>query len=905
MIPQPITDARNAFLDANPGTGFTEIGTQVERVWGRAFSTGATPIDSVQQFVNVHSGIWGVPPSQLVPIGPFEDGRHVVPIMYDAASDSFVFTGLYYSQQMSGIPVFRAHLMGLVRNEPGFPMVLASSTLRDVSSLEGAIDTRRLGVPNPAIYTRVALNQFRAPPVLTPAEWVIWAGIDDETPAPRLAIRFEAVGGSHLDPANYMNMLYVVDAADGSILYQESLIYHADVSGSVSLNATQGTKADICSPEVPFAMPYAKLTSSAGTHFADANGNFVIPWPNGTPLTVTSTIAGIYFAVASESGGDLSLQTAIPSGGSTNFLHNQQNLTEQDRAQVNAYLHANLSRDWIMLANPAYPTIATQTAFPVNVNIANSCNAFYSNSTINFYLSGGGCANTAFASVVHHEFGHNMVAKGGSGQGAYGEGMSDCLAVLVTNESVLGYGFNSNCSNGIRNASNNCLYQTSGCSSCGSAIHACGQLISGCIWDLRGLLQLDYPVDYRERLAALVVNSVLLHVGSSSITPSITVDFLTLNDDNGDITDGTPDYAKINAAFTVHNMPGPALAPVKFTYPSGLPLLSSPSGGTSFPVHVQALGSSPTPGTGTLFWRIGSSGNFTATPMTQGAANEYTAVLPAGACPGTIQFYVQSGIQGGGTATNPTSAPASVYSLPIAAAQGTVFEDDFETNKGWSYGVTGDTATAGQWLRADPIGTAAQPENDHTPAPGVLCAFTGQGTPGGGLGEADLDNGITTLMSPVFDASDVDDAYFTAWVWYSNDKGANPNTDIMPVQVSNNGGTTWVLMQNINNSTTSWVQYSWRLKDFVPLTSTMRVRFRAQDLDPQSLVEVAVDDVLVRGISCTAVLLGDLNGDGVVDGNDLGTLLGQWGACPACSADFNGDGVVDGNDLGVLLGNWS
>jgi len=54
--------------------------------------------------------------------------------------------------------------------------------------------------------------------------------------------------------------------------------------------------------------------------------------------------------------------------------------------------------------------------------------------------------------------------------------------------------------------------------------------------------------------------------------------------------------------------------------------------------------------------------------------------------------------------------------------------------------------------------------------------------------------------------------------------------------------------------------------------------------------------------------LGDLNGDGIVDGNDLGALLGYWGLCPTfgpCPADLNGDGIVNGNDLGILLGNWS
>lgn len=48
---------------------------------------------------------------------------------------------------------------------------------------------------------------------------------------------------------------------------------------------------------------------------------------------------------------------------------------------------------------------------------------------------------------------------------------------------------------------------------------------------------------------------------------------------------------------------------------------------------------------------------------------------------------------------------------------------------------------------------------------------------------------------------------------------------------------------------------------------------------------------------------GDLNGDGLVDGGDLGILLGTWGS--AGPADLNADGVVDGADLGLFLGFWS
>lgn len=46
----------------------------------------------------------------------------------------------------------------------------------------------------------------------------------------------------------------------------------------------------------------------------------------------------------------------------------------------------------------------------------------------------------------------------------------------------------------------------------------------------------------------------------------------------------------------------------------------------------------------------------------------------------------------------------------------------------------------------------------------------------------------------------------------------------------------------------------------------------------------------------------DLNGDGVVNGADLGSLLAQWGQ-PG-TGDLNGDGIVGGADIGILLANW-
>lgn len=51
---------------------------------------------------------------------------------------------------------------------------------------------------------------------------------------------------------------------------------------------------------------------------------------------------------------------------------------------------------------------------------------------------------------------------------------------------------------------------------------------------------------------------------------------------------------------------------------------------------------------------------------------------------------------------------------------------------------------------------------------------------------------------------------------------------------------------------------------------------------------------------------GDLNGDGAVNGADMGLLLAAWGPAPAgASADLDSDAVVGGGDLGLLLANWT
>jgi hypothetical protein len=103
--------------------------------------------------------------------------------------------------------------------------------------------------------------------------------------------------------------------------------------------------------------------------------------------------------------------------------------------------------------------------------------------------------------------------------------------------------------------------------------------------------------------------------------------------------------------------------------------------------------------------------------------------------------------------------------------------------------------------------------------------------------------------------------------------------------------------------------YDWQtLKvDVVSDSPTLELIFRAQRNASNN--DFAIDNVALME-RCPDSPAADLNCDGIVDGADLGILLGSWGPCEGgvtpCAADLNGtgDGVVDGSDLGALLGAW-
>lgn len=210
------------------------------------------------------------------------------------------------------------------------------------------------------------------------------------------------------------------------------------------------------------------------------------------------------------------------------------------------------------------------------------------------------------------------------------------------------------------------------------------------------------------------------------------------------------------------------------------------------------------------------------------------AVSPTCPDPASIPFTLQLSGAGG-------FAAAVDFELTIGA-----WFDDAEADRGWTLGLPDDDATTGIWERAEPVGTIyeghqLQPEYDHTPDPAEACFVTQNGPAGGSAGEADVDGGRTTLLTPVFDLSNAVSATIGYWRWYTNSWGGSPDNDWWDVDVTADGET-WISLEHTMTTANEWNYFEFNLEEYIPLTDHVQIRFIAADEGDGSLVEAAVDD---------------------------------------------------------------
>lgn len=337
--------------------------------------------------------------------------------------------------------------------------------------------------------------------------------------------------------------------------------------------------------------------------------------------------------------------------------------------------------------------------------------------------------------------------------------------------------------------------------------------------------------------------------------------------------------------------------PFRFSFPDGLP--ASGQAGTPQTIRVNITDNNRgviDPATARVLFRTSANSPFQSAAMTQTGPGQFTATLPAFSCSTNVTYYFEAGSTDGRLARYPSQAArglsTSLLTRTTTGSEVEVFFDSFETNRGWSYGVSGDTAPRGIWQRCDPEPTTAQPGDDFSPA-GTVAAITD--CRGGAAGDGDVDAGVTTLLSPAIDARPprgyaASEMFVRYARWYSNDRGGAPNADSMPVEISGDNGATWVQLESVTENLNAWSVKTFRISDFVTPTAQLRLRFVARDLATGSVVEAGVDDVRVFALGCPC--FADFNSDGAVDFFDYLDFVGAFDT-EAPGADFNADGAVD------------
>jgi hypothetical protein len=184
---------------------------------------------------------------------------------------------------------------------------------------------------------------------------------------------------------------------------------------------------------------------------------------------------------------------------------------------------------------------------------------------------------------------------------------------------------------------------------------------------------------------------------------------------------------------------------------------------------------------------------------------------------------------------------ATEASTPVTV----VFEDDFETAKGWTANPAGtDTAITGRWERGDPEATDSNgPKQLGTTTSGLNDLVTAR-LAGASAGVNDIDGGVTSIQSPaiVLPATGALTLSFNQYLAH----GSNASTaDFLRVRIVA-GTTTTTVFQRLGAAADvdgAWTPTSVSLNAFAG--QTVRILIEAADAAGASLVEAGIDDVKV------------------------------------------------------------
>ena len=519
-------------------------------VYGRPIRLFGAPTNDTEyeaaarQFVDSYSALFGYDSSVLT-----TESVHHLKLSQIGTTDK---TCVNFSQWVGGLPVKHGTLNFLFN----FDGAITAIENRGIAGVAG-VDV----VPtiDEAAATQEAILIFHQQGTqVVGVEIAIVPNATNSGPA--LAWIVELKAGEEVDGLPVQER-FTIDAHSGLLLRREnSICTFTDITGtSLSwVNAGEDPYSGVSSLTLQPSW-WMRALSPVGNADTDSTGAFDISYSGSTAQLVTFKFdsSSKYTWVSTQSGTDYyKSKNFVPGTPGTirqNIVGN-----EIPTAQMNAAYHGVIFREWIRSLD------ANDNIFDIrqhlNVNIKATCNAYYNGSSTNFYKAGGGCVNTAYSTVVYHETGHWANDKYGSGNGAdgFGEGSADTWAMYIMDSPVVGKDFFGPGTE-VRDGWNTVLYCGTCAAGCYGEVHTDGEVLMGALWKVRDHLDQTNGDASGDAIADTLFHSWYVVYDASTICKSNITQWLTLDDDDGNINSGTPHYTQIDLGFRDQGFPGQTL----------------------------------------------------------------------------------------------------------------------------------------------------------------------------------------------------------------------------------------------------------------------------------------------------------------------------------------------------------
>jgi hypothetical protein len=339
----------------------------------------------------------------------------------------------------------------------------------------------------------------------------------------------------------------IVDAESGDILSVENRVVYEQIPGEVVGLYHPAYPND---QQIMGAFPNQIVNRVGGGQvFTDSVGAFSYDVnPDAAPFNFSGELRGRWVNVNYEDGDDAAIALRVDRVEPFQMVWNRDNSRDDERA---VYVQTNIIHAFWKRLDPGYRAM-DRVILGVVQHGDNYANAFWNGQGM-YFGDSQDLGNLALkADVVHHEYCHgvtggiypwNILPYEGE-SGALNEAWSDYFSCSLSNEPLMGE--NANGGGAMRNLDNNLIYPRDWF----GEVHYDSRMVSAAMWHSREVLGRE-------------VSDSLFHFARYQLGNDFVEYFSTVllsDDDNGDITDGTPHDRVLYQQFGRHGI-GPGIIP--------------------------------------------------------------------------------------------------------------------------------------------------------------------------------------------------------------------------------------------------------------------------------------------------------------------------------------------------------